>query len=263
VQQDNERTRHSQRIVEEFSEPAVYAASYLGDTPGAHFFQTRLTLVKQLLGDCPGGRALDIGTGPGFALRLLRERGLKVVGMDLSREMLVHAGRTAGPVPLAEGSVERLPFSDASFDVVTCLGVLEYVWDLGAALGEMHRVLRPGGRLIVSMLNPGSPFRVLDLRVRPRLRRLLKGKVAGTVFLNTLGQSEFRTRLRREGFETVDLTYFDFNLLPASLQFLAPRAILSVARRLEWAGRSFLGRLGSGMLLKCAPVVTRTDSSPR
>jgi ubiquinone/menaquinone biosynthesis C-methylase UbiE len=70
------------------------------------------------------------------------------------------------------GSVESIPFADESFDVVLALGVLEYV-DAERALSEIRRVLRPDGRLLVSMLNPMSPYRFVEWHVYWPLLRLL------------------------------------------------------------------------------------------
>src|SRR5262249_26387235 len=95
-------------------------------------------------------RALDAGCGTGFQAALLDEMGYAVHGVDLSRQLL-RAGKTAlARVPLAQGDVQALPYSDGSFAAATCCGsALSYVDDARQALAEIARVLRPGGRLLV------------------------------------------------------------------------------------------------------------------
>lgn len=104
-----------------------------------------------------GEAVLDLGCGAGFdafiAADLVGPRG-RVVGVDLSPEMLAVAetGRRAaglGHVQFREASVEALPLADTSFDVALCNGLFSLVPDKPAALREILRVLRPGGRLQV------------------------------------------------------------------------------------------------------------------
>jgi SAM-dependent methyltransferase len=102
-----------------------------------------------------GESVLDLGCGAGFdafiAAQLVGPAG-RVVGIDLSPEMLAvaRAGQAEAGFPeveFREASVEALPFPDTSFDVALSNGVLNLVPDKPAALREIFRVLRPGGRL--------------------------------------------------------------------------------------------------------------------
>ncbi|MCU1653729.1 MAG: Methyltransferase type 11, partial [Pseudonocardia sp.] len=108
-----------------------------------------------------GERVLDIGSGPGYLAREMAElagQGGTVHGVDISENMLAIA-RTTGPaqgsplesapVEFSAGEANTLPFPDGSFDVVAVTQVYEYVAEVAAALTEAHRVLRPGGRLLV------------------------------------------------------------------------------------------------------------------
>jgi demethylmenaquinone methyltransferase/2-methoxy-6-polyprenyl-1,4-benzoquinol methylase len=95
----------------------------------------------------PEAQALDVATGTGaVAAEVIRRTGCTVVGLDQSREMLAEARRRlpAG-VELVEGDAEHLPFPDESFDALTFTYLMRYVDDPGAALGELTRVVRPGG----------------------------------------------------------------------------------------------------------------------
>ena len=101
-------------------------------------------------------RILDVGCGSGPLLAALRDRGAIVTGIDKSAGMLELARRRLGDdadLLVAElGS--PLPFPDDTFDDVTASLVLHYLEDWGPALAELRRVLKPGGRLIVSVNHP-------------------------------------------------------------------------------------------------------------
>ncbi|WBB77966.1 demethylmenaquinone methyltransferase [Micromonospora sp. WMMD882] len=97
----------------------------------------------------PGQRVLDVGAGTGVSTEELAHSGAYAVGADLSLGMLA-AGRQVRPrVPLLAGDALRLPFADATFDAVTISFALRNVTDPDAALRELARVTRPGGRLVV------------------------------------------------------------------------------------------------------------------
>jgi ubiquinone/menaquinone biosynthesis C-methylase UbiE len=104
----------------------------------------------------PGGRALDLGCGTGVVTLALASRGFDTVGVDHSPEMLELARRKleeagrSGHARVAEGDVRKLPFSDGEFVCVTCQGLLHHLEELDACLGELERVLVPGGRFYIS-----------------------------------------------------------------------------------------------------------------
>jgi demethylmenaquinone methyltransferase/2-methoxy-6-polyprenyl-1,4-benzoquinol methylase len=102
-----------------------------------------------------GGLALDVGAGTGeFTFELVRQGARLAIGLDFVREMLTVAQAKAaraqldGPVAFMTGDALRLPFPDATFDCLVNGFVLRNVADLPAALREMQRVLKPGGRLV-------------------------------------------------------------------------------------------------------------------
>ena len=109
-----------------------------------------------LAGGVAGRRILDAGCGSGPLFAALRDRGATVTGIDRSAGMLEQARRRLGDgadLQVADlGS--PLPFPDDTFDDVTASLVLHYLEDWGAALAELRRVLKPGGRLIASVNHP-------------------------------------------------------------------------------------------------------------
>ncbi len=100
----------------------------------------------------PGERVLDVGVGPGFlAAEMAGEVGANgmVAGIDVSQSMLALAKERDAAVDLRAGSAGSIPYPDASFDVAVSTQVLEYVADVPAALAELRRVVRAGGRILI------------------------------------------------------------------------------------------------------------------
>ncbi len=104
--------------------------------------------LRQRLRLPAGGRLLDAGGGTGRIAALLRPLVEQVVICDLSDHML-RAGRARCDCRRAQGYAERLPFSDASFERVLVVDALHHFGDQRAAVGELWRVLKPGGRLVI------------------------------------------------------------------------------------------------------------------
>ena len=115
----------------------------------------RRQLVRDALGAATGHRVIDVGCGPGFyAAELLEQVGPdgQIVGVDASAAMLAVAARRCdgrGRAEFREAQATSLPVESESFDRALSVQVLEYVADVPAALAEIHRVLRPGGRAVV------------------------------------------------------------------------------------------------------------------
>ncbi len=114
--------------------------------------------VRRILAPLPGERVLDLAAGTGTSSEVFAEAGADCVACDFSLGMLTSgkgrlrdagAGRMEGRVAFAAGDAVRLPFRDDSFDAVTISFGLRNVHGTQAALAEMYRVTRPGGRLVV------------------------------------------------------------------------------------------------------------------
>ena len=137
----------------------------------------RRRLVREALGARPGERILDIGCGPGFYVaELLDQVGPEgsVVGVDASAAMLAIAARRCEGrenVELHEAGATSLPIDDADVDAALSVQVLEYVDDVAAALGEIRRALKPGGRVVLWDVD----WATLSLRTsdEARMKRIL------------------------------------------------------------------------------------------
>jgi SAM-dependent methyltransferase len=101
-----------------------------------------------------GTRLLDAGCGAGLLSLLASLRGAQVTALDASPGLLAIARQRLPAADVREGDLEALPFADASFDSVTAVNSLFYAEDMGAAMRELARVVRPGGRVIVTAWGP-------------------------------------------------------------------------------------------------------------
>jgi len=97
----------------------------------------------------PGQRVLDLAAGTGTSSEPIRAAGARVVPCDFSLGMLTVGKRRLPRLPFTAGDALRLPFHDDAFDAVTMSFGLRNVADVDAALREMARVTRPGGRLVM------------------------------------------------------------------------------------------------------------------
>lgn len=156
-------------------------------------------LLEGAVGGHPDPLMLDCGCGTGHNLQMLRRAG-RAVGIDITFSGLKYAV-SRGDRKIAQASAGRLPFGDEIFDLVTSFDVIYSLPDEveRAAVSEMRRVLRPGGRLLVNVA--AMPFlhgshSVLSSEIRrytrPGLRRLLE----------------------RNGFDVERITYTNFSTLP-------------------------------------------------
>ncbi|NJC64337.1 demethylmenaquinone methyltransferase [Planosporangium flavigriseum] len=137
----------------------------------------------------PGERVLDLGAGTGVSTEELARSGAYAVGADLSLGMLQAGHQHRPEVPLLAGDALALPFADATFDAVTISFALRNIVDADAALREMARVTRPGGRLVVCEFSHPTvaPFRTAYMsylmRALPEVARRVASNPDAYVYL--------------------------------------------------------------------------------
>jgi 2-polyprenyl-3-methyl-5-hydroxy-6-metoxy-1,4-benzoquinol methylase len=102
-----------------------------------------------------GRDVLDAGCGVGYGLEVLATAGAaSVTGVDIDEGAVERARERRVAGEILTGDLRKLPFEDESFDVVVCFETIHHVADGERALGELHRVLRPGGLLLISSPSP-------------------------------------------------------------------------------------------------------------
>jgi demethylmenaquinone methyltransferase/2-methoxy-6-polyprenyl-1,4-benzoquinol methylase len=164
-----------------------------------------------------GDRVLDACCGTGDLAIGARRRGADVVGLDFSTAMLERARRKDPNVEWVQGDALGLPFEDGSFDAATVGFGVRNVADLEACLGELRRVLRPGGRLgILEITTPRGPlapfYKVWFDRIVPQLGKVLPGGDAYTYLPASVRRfpppDELQALLERTGFSNVRYRLF-------------------------------------------------------
>jgi ubiquinone/menaquinone biosynthesis C-methylase UbiE len=155
-------------------------------------------------------RLLDIGCGTALFMSRVLEKSpdMTVCGVDLSGKMLDHATKRLLAWPkqtsVTRGDSARLPFADSTFDVVTCSHSFHHYPNQRAAVREMFRVLKPGGR---AMIVDGWRDRLWGLVIFDVMVRLMEGPV------HHCSARKFRRLFQTAGFEQVS-QYFRRGLIP-------------------------------------------------
>src|SRR5262245_42864050 len=159
---------------------------------------------------------LDAGCGDGrYLAALAPELPARRAGVDLS-ERILETARARADADFRPASLERLPFADGEFDLVLCSQVIEHVPDAGRAVAELHRVLEPGGKLVISTDNERNTVtRALNaprnLVVRTLRLRGARGRIESPATPYT--RESFRSLLEAGGFVVEHLETFRFHLM--------------------------------------------------
>ena len=177
-----------------------------------------------------------MGCGTGNYTIELARRGADVIGIDRSEEMLIWAKQKVRnerlKVNFQAADAMDLPFPDSSFDGVVSNGLLCFLKEPEMALMEMHRVLKPGGRIVIGVLNKWSPW---------ALFRRIKGLFKDTIYnqAHFISPPELEVLLKRAGFDVKDiktcLFFFPINC----------KLYLKLAEPFERLDRVMIPRMGA------------------
>ncbi|NRB35407.1 MAG: 3-demethylubiquinone-9 3-O-methyltransferase [Rhodobacteraceae bacterium] len=165
--------------------------------------------------DWAGKRVLDLGCAGGFMAEALSDRGAIVTGLDPAADAIraaqAHADATGRDITYDVGIGESLPYEDGCFDAVVCVDVLEHVSDLQLVVGEVSRVLRPGGMFLFDTINRTRIAHLVTITMAENVLGLLpRGTHDPALFIRP---SELRKTLT------------DAGLVAGAFTGLAPRGI--------------------------------------
>jgi len=219
------------------------ALEYVRERERQYSFTCQKRLVLEML-EGASGRLLDLGCGPAVMEEALAARGFTVRGIDMSESMIEHgkarlaASGLSERCSLAVGDITRLGGADGFYDAVLGMGVLEYLPDYSPALQEIHRVLRSGGILVLTLPNRLSPYHA-SRRAYRSVRRLL-GRREETLAPNSCVPWRLDRLLECHGFRTLERRGCNFIFFP--LHDKAPGASEKLNRALWPLARTPLGR---------------------
>lgn len=253
----------------------LYAERYFVKARG-DVLHPRHKAIVQLVSEMalpPASRILDLGCGPGLLSLDLARQGYRGVGLDAAPAMVQRCNLQAAAEGLSGlwhyqvGDVESLPFRDESFDAAICAGVIDYLPTDDNLLREAARVLKRGGRFVLSVTNrygytvslSAILYRIKKLPGARRLaslaRRLAVGGNYGAMEFSFLPRKHrpgvARERLSQHGFRMDKDKYVQFTLLPAPFCTLTSRLNLGIDEHVDLLDHTPLRILGSCYLM-CA-----------
>ncbi|MDX8055939.1 class I SAM-dependent methyltransferase [Lentzea sp. BCCO 10_0798] len=138
-----------------------------------YWFRRHEAAYLHLIGHCADAVVLEAGCGEGYGAQLIRTVARRVIALDYDELTSRHVAQAYPQLDVLRGNLATLPLRDGSVDVVANLQVIEHLWDQEGFLAECRRVLRPGGKLIVTTPNrltfspgqdtPLNPFHTREL----------------------------------------------------------------------------------------------------
>ncbi|WP_260868794.1 class I SAM-dependent methyltransferase [Gordonia sihwensis] len=152
-----------------------------------YWFRRHEVAYEYILDHCAGRDVLEAGSGEGYGASMIAARAKSVTCVDYDEQAVDHTRRRYPELVVHRGNLIDLPLADGSVDVVVNFQVIEHLWDQSAFVAECHRVLRPGGVLLISTPNritfspgrdtPLNPFHTRELSAA-ELTELLTGAAA-------------------------------------------------------------------------------------
>jgi ubiquinone/menaquinone biosynthesis C-methylase UbiE len=227
----------------------------------------KIVEILDLLSLPKPSKALDAGCGPGVLSSDLLARGFDVTSIDLTTAMLELTRRTTmGGSRLARSSIEELPFPDASFDIVCSCGVIEYLPSYERAIIEFHRILRPGGILVLPTTSSWAPANYLAPIVE-RLKRSRTLQERFGVDPRPFSVSRHSPRALRRYleslFDEIEDQYFFLLPYPRPLNRVFPFISQAIERRLDGLRHTPLRYIGEGYIAVSRKPREGRQPSPR
>jgi SAM-dependent methyltransferase len=138
-----------------------------------YWFRRHEVVYRDLLSHCAGAVVLEAGSGEGYGANMIADVATSVIGLDYDSSAVEHVRARYPRVDMRQGDLAELPLPDESVDIVVNFQVIEHLWDQPQFIRECLRVLKPGGRLLISTPNritfspgrdtPLNPFHTREL----------------------------------------------------------------------------------------------------
>jgi ubiquinone/menaquinone biosynthesis C-methylase UbiE len=236
-----------------FNDKSVaYREEYERETPEGYSFRVRREKVLALTPSKT--KVLDIASGPGVMVEALRKKDCLVACVDAAPEMIARTLEEHPGVRAVVGDAYSLPFGNGEFDVALAMGLIEYLEHEDTCLREAHRVLRPGGSLIITFPNYASPWRAFNRFGLYLLSFFRKPKEFSerNVFHREYTVRGADALLRKSGFSPREVVYYNFKLIPYPLDVWFPRFASAQSRVFEPLDATFLKFFGTAFIIKAS-----------
>ncbi len=234
----------------------TYLGWYTDETPEGYSFRVRREKVLDMLPDGAGLHILDLACGPGIMIKGLRAKHYEVTAIDAAPDMVELAKQEAAGDPhvtCAVGDAYVLAVPDKAFDIVTAMGLIEYLDDEPRYLKETNRILKDDGISIITYPNVRSPWRLWNRFLRFLVSIVQPGKKK--ILLHREYTHEHVIALQREhGLETTEVLYYNFKLVPFPLDRLLPKFTVWLSKVCEHLDRTPLRFLGTAFIVKAKKV---------
>jgi ubiquinone/menaquinone biosynthesis C-methylase UbiE len=224
--------RLSQKVAQHFNRHAAgYAGNYTNGSFFSYFFNQRLEIVFDTLKNYKNAKICDLGCGPGVMVDPCVKMGFEFWGVDISEKMICECTNKFGHLESAHfsvGKLQTLEFPDAFFDVVVCMGALEYLDEdeVEDALTEMKRILKPGGEMVISLMNKKSFFywhRRMSNSIKSSIKRLIGRNIIDETeshdgLTGAFDKKIFCSSINSKNLKVTDSIFYGLNIYPYFLE---------------------------------------------
>lgn len=230
----------------------TYLGWYRDETPEGYSFRIRREKVLKMLPNGAGKKIIDLASGPGIMIKGLRARGYDVTCVDAAPDMIELAKKEAGTDPLVKcevGDAYSLRFRDEEFDIMTAMGLIEYLTDEPKYLREAHRIIKNGGKLIITLPNVWSPWRLWNRALR-LIAGIFRPNTQDALLHREYTVKEFNELLKAHGFAPTRVWYYNFKIVPFPLDRLLPRLTVLQSKLFEKLDSTPLKFLGTAFIVE-------------
>jgi ubiquinone/menaquinone biosynthesis C-methylase UbiE len=228
----------------------AYLGWYSDETPEGYSFRMRREKVLAMIPqDGSGKHLLDLACGPGIMFKGLRARNYRVTGIDAAPEMIELAKKEAGTdtmIECAVGDAYALSVPDKQYDIVTAMGLIEYLDDEEKYMKETNRILKDGGTAIITYPNVWSPWRIWNRILRFIARPGKKPLLIHREYTVARTFEQFRAH----GFEPTRVMYYNFKLIPFPIDRFFPRFTVWTSKIFEHLDRTPFGFLATAFIVE-------------